>query len=435
VIERVQNDQKPLGFWSCWSLTVGIMIGSGIFLLPSVLAPYGLMSFAGWALTGSGSICLALVIARLSSRTEQSGGVYRYARDTFGDLPGFLIAWGYWAAYWIAMPAMAIAFVGYLGVFIPAIDASVFWQITIALGLIWTLTFVNSRGVKEAGFLQLIMTFLKLLPLLVIIGVAAIAGDAENLPEINPTGEDTISVLAATALLTMWAFSGLEAGTMPAADVTNAKRTIPRAIIAGTLSVTFIYIASTYSVMLLVPAETLAESNSPFADAALGLGTWGPALIAIGAMISTAGALNGTIFVAGQMPMAVALDGLAPKIFSKRNSGGTQTLSLLIGAVLASLLLVINYNQGLVAVFTFLIMMSTASILVPLFVSALAEFRVSWKSQKAWAGIAGLSLLYTTFTILGSGLVVLAWGGLLFAIGVPVFFVGKSQQSDRNSLY
>ncbi|NQY40652.1 MAG: hypothetical protein HRT80_11195 [Henriciella sp.] len=123
--------------------------------------------------------------------------------------------------------------------------------------------------------------------------------------------------------------------------------------------------------------------------------------------------------------MAVALDGLAPKVLTKRNAGGTQTLSLFIGATLASVLLVINYNQGLVAVFTFLIMMSTASILVPLFVSALAEFRVSWKSQKAWAGIAGLALIYTAFAILGSGLIVLAWGVVLFAVGVPVYYLGR----------
>ena len=237
-----------------------------------------------------------------------------------------------------------------------------------------------------------------------------------------------MTLLAATALLTMWAFSGLEAGTMPAGDIVDPKKTVPRAIIAGTLTVTFVYIASTYSVMMLVPAETLANSTSPFAEAARGLGTWGPALIAIGAMISTAGALNGTIFVAGQLPMAVALDGLAPRILTKRNRGGTQSLSLLIGAGLASALLLSNYSRGLVGVFTFLIMMSTATILVPLFVSALAEFRVSWASQKAWAAIAGLAVLYTIFTILGSGLAVLGWGVVLFVLGIPVYLWGKNNQ-------
>ena len=86
---------KPLGFWSCWSLTVGCMIGSGIFMLPAVLAPYGLISFGGWVLTGAGSILLALVFARLASRTTRTDGPYAYVHDTFGDVFGFANAWGY----------------------------------------------------------------------------------------------------------------------------------------------------------------------------------------------------------------------------------------------------------------------------------------------------------------------------------------------------
>ncbi len=391
------------------------MIGSGIFLLPSVLAPYGLISFGGWALTGTGSICLALVIARLSSRTSRSGGVYTYARDAFGDLPGFLIAWGYWAAYWIAMPAMAIAFVGYLGVFLPELEDHPAWQAGVALGLIWTLTWINMRGVRDVGFVQLVMTLLKLLPLLLIIGLATLSGDRGHLPDLNPQGGSLPSLLATTALLTMWAFSGLEAGTMPAGDVEAPEKVIPRAIIAGTLTVICVYIASTLAVMLLVPADTLSTSTRPFADAAARLGEWGPAMIAIGAMVSTAGALNGTLFIAGQLPMAVALDGLAPRRFAKQNKGGTSSISLLASAGLASVLLLTNYAQGLVALFTFLITMSTLAILVPLIVSALAEFRYSWTRQKGWAGLAGLAMLYSVFTILGSGLQTLLWGLVLFA--------------------
>ena len=140
--DKTVLQSKPLGFWTCWSLTVGIMIGSGIFLLPALLAPYGLMSFAGWSLTAGGSICLALVIARLSSRTNRSGGVYIYAQDAFGNLPGFLVAWGYWVAYWIAIPAIAIAFVGYLGVFFPVLKTSIMGQALSALALIWGLTLI-----------------------------------------------------------------------------------------------------------------------------------------------------------------------------------------------------------------------------------------------------------------------------------------------------
>lgn len=414
---------KPLGFWSSWSLTVGIMIGSGIFLLPAVLAPYGLISFAGWVLTGTGSICLALVIARLAGRTRRTGGVYVYARSAFGDLAGFLVAWGYWAAYWIAMPAVAIAFVGYLGVFIPSLDTRPLWQAAVALGLIWTLTLVNLRGVRTAGQLQFVMTILKLIPLGVIIALAAVTGDPANLPDARPADGGWLPVLATTALLTMWAFSGLEAGTVPAGDIASPRRTIPKAIVIGTLTVTFVYIASTFAVMSLVPAATLAQSTSPFADAARHLGPWGPGFIAIGALVSTAGALNGIIVIAGQVPMAVAVDRLIPARLASKNAGGAPTTSLVLAACLASGLLLMNFAQGLVAVFTFLIMMSTLANLVPLLVSALAEFRHALTSARGWAAVAALAALYSVFAILGSGLAVLGWGLLLFVAGLPLYFL------------
>ena len=116
---------KPLGFWSCWSLVVGCMIGSGVFMLPTLLAPYGLLSFGGWIVAGTGSIALALVFGRLASRTTCNGGPYAYARQAFGDFTGFLMAWVYWLSFWIGIPVVAIAFVGYLGVFVPALNDKV----------------------------------------------------------------------------------------------------------------------------------------------------------------------------------------------------------------------------------------------------------------------------------------------------------------------
>src|SRR5262245_51535700 len=103
----MSQETKPLGFWSCWSLTVGVMIGSGIFLLPTTLAPFGLISFGGWLLTGAGAILIALTMARLAARTTRTGGLYAYVHDAFGDMFGFINAWGYWASYWTGVPAIA----------------------------------------------------------------------------------------------------------------------------------------------------------------------------------------------------------------------------------------------------------------------------------------------------------------------------------------
>lgn len=416
---------KPLGFWSSWALTVGCMIGSGVFLMPSVLAPYGLISFGGWLIAAGGSIALALTFAQLASRTARSGGPYVYVQDTFGDLPGFLIAWGYWCSYWMAIPAVAIAFVGYLPVFFSTLAGNVFGQALSALALIWGLTFINIRGLREASALQIAMTFLKIAPLLVIAALGFFAGEQTNLPAFNPTGAPWLATLSATALLTLWAFTGFEAGAMPAANVKDAERTVPRALAIGMITVALIYLSATAAVMLLVPAEALATSTAPFADAARQLGAWGPLLVSAGALIATAGTLNGIIFVSGQMPMAVAIDGLAPRFFARINAGGAPTTSLLTSSALGSILLLLNYSRGTIGAFTFLVTMSTLAILAPYLVSALAELRYSWRKASAWALVAVLGAAYSLFTIVGSGLAVMAWGAVLLAVGVPLFYLGR----------
>lgn len=416
---------KPLGFWACWSLTVGVMIGSGVFMLPAVLAPYGLVSFAGWLITGGGSILLALTLARLAARTARTGGPYVYAREAFGETVGFFVAWGYWASYWIAIPAIAIAFVGYLSVFAPAIGANATLQAAAALALIWSLTLIAIRGVRESAAVQIAMTVLKLAPLLAVVALGFIAGDAANLPPLNPTGGGVAPALAATALLTMWAFSGLEAGVIPAASVADARRIMPRAVVIGTVTVTIVYLAATAAVMLLVPAEQLARSTSPFADAARALGPWGPDLIAAGALAATAGSLNGCIFIAGQLPMAAALDRAAPRLFAARNRGDAPRAALLLSASLASVLLLANYSRGLMGAFTFLLMMATLAALAPLLISALAELRHSWRTARAWALVALVAAAYALFAILGSGLEVIAWGLVLLLAGAPVYWLQK----------
>ncbi|WP_412545230.1 APC family permease [Maricaulis sp. MIT060901] len=422
-----KKSKAALGFWGCWSLTVGVMIGSGIFMLPTVLAPYGMMSMGGWALTAGGSIILALVLGRLAGRTEHSGGPYTYARENFGDLTGFLVVWGHWASYFVAIPAIAIAFVGYLAVFVPGLDGNATGQAVAALVLIWTLTLISIRGVSSAGLVQVMMTLLKLLPLLLIIGAGMAMGSTQNLPALNPSGESLLSVLAATALLTMWAFAGLEAGVIPAGDVENPKKTLPRAVVTGTIFTAVIYVGSTLAVMMLVPSGELVNSTSPFADAARALGSWGGPLVAIGAMIATAGSLNGNIFTAGQLPLAAAQDRLAPAWLGKLNGGHSPQGALILSSVLGSVLLVANYSRGLVGAFTFLLMMSTVCTLAPLLISALAEIKHSWRSARAWAVVALIGALYSTFAIWGSGLEVIGWGIVLLILGLPVYFLGRQR--------
>jgi APA family basic amino acid/polyamine antiporter len=103
------------------ALVMGNMIGSGIFLGPASLAPYGGLSFAGWLVSTGGALMLALVFARLARLDPAAGGPYAYTRRAFGDVAGFLVAWGYWISMWVSLGALAVAFVGYLTTFFPVL--------------------------------------------------------------------------------------------------------------------------------------------------------------------------------------------------------------------------------------------------------------------------------------------------------------------------
>jgi len=417
-----------MGFWRCWALTVGVMIGSGIFLLPAVLAPYGSISLLGWLVTSLGAIGIALVLARLAAKTDNSiGGPYAYTRDAFGSLTGFLIAWGYWVSVTLAITAVAIALAGYIGALIPALSGK-FSQNLVALSGIWFFTFINIKGVSEAASVQLLLALLKIIPLLVIIALGLYAGSLDILPAFNPKGESVGGAIASTALLTMWAFIGVEAAVIPAGDVVDPKRTIARAVVWGTITVACLYVLVTLSIMSLVPNEELSNSAAPFVLAAKLLGPWGALFIGIGAILATAGSLNGDILVAGQMPMAVALNGLAPKRFAKKNTGHAPVFSLVVSSVCSSLLLGFNFSEDLVSVFTFLISISTLCVLAPYGVSALAELKHSYASARGWAIIACLTVIYTVIAASGSGLLVLIWGTILMAAGLPLYWIFNRDQ-------
>ncbi|MBK8545080.1 MAG: amino acid permease [Caulobacteraceae bacterium] len=295
---------KPIGFWGCWALVVGCMIGSGIFMLPAQLAPYGMLGLVGLIVAGAGAIALALVFARQAERTNCDGGPYAYSRQAFGDLTGFLMGWAYWLSFVAGVPTVAMAFVSYLGVFVPGLATNPLGQMASGIALIAAFTFINIRGLKEMSVTQITLTVLKIIPLVAIIAFAIPAGAPANAPAFNPSGQSIFAALTLTALIALWPFTGFEVVTLPAGNVKDCERTIPRALITGMLTVVVIYLSATVAVMLLVPPAQLMHSTAPFSDAARALGPWGPGLIAAGALVATAGTINGLIFTCGQMPLA-----------------------------------------------------------------------------------------------------------------------------------
>jgi APA family basic amino acid/polyamine antiporter len=410
---------RPLGLWMATALVVGSMIGSGVFMLPAALAPYGAASLVGWGITLCGALLLAATFARLAVRWPCTGGPYAYARRAFGDAAGFGIAWSYWISIWSGLAAIAVAFAGSLGALFPALTATPARGAACALVALWACAAVNLAGVREAGRMQLAVTALKLVPLLLFALVALWFVDLHAYRPFNPSPATLPQVAQATVILTMWAFAGLEAATVPASSIRDPQRTIPRATLLGTLLAGGATILACTVVIGLVPAQELAVSQAPMVEAAGRI--WGPAAamaIAALAVVSTFGAVNGWTLVCAQVSRAAAEDGLFPRRFARLDRNGTPAFGIVAGAVLSSALVIANYSRSLVQLFTFILLLATAAILLPYAASSAAWLRRGGPEGRF---VALLALAYSLYALLGAGTEALAWGGVLLLAGVPVY--------------
>jgi basic amino acid/polyamine antiporter, APA family len=312
---------------------------------------------------------------------------------------------------WAGNAAIAVAFVGYLSRFWGELDGDSLLAAAVATGAIWVLTGVNALGVRMGGWVQGVTTVLKLLPLLAIATIGLLSFDPANFGAFNAAGGSWFTSLTAASTLTLWAFIGLESATVPAEDVTDPERTVPRSTLIGTALAAVVYILGTVAVMGVMSGGALAGSAAPFADAAEKMwGAWAGDAVALGAVISAFGALNGWILLQGQVPMAAARDRLFPAAFGRTTRSGAPVVGLVVSSVLVTVLMAMNYTKSLVDQFTFVILLATLTTLVPYAYSAAAEVMLMITDRAAFSlrrlgvdvGIAALAFAYSLWTIAGS---------------------------------
>ena len=421
---------RQLGLVACVALVVGNMIGSGIFLLPSSLAPYGKLALLAWVLTSLGAIAIALVFARLARMLPKAGGHYAYSRAAYGDFAGFWIAWGYWISLWTGVAAVAVAFGSYLKVLIPSLEGNTLGCGLASIAGVWVVTLVNAGGVRGASRLQIITVLIKLLPLIAIATVGLWWMHPENIDSARTAETHGFGAVSSAAALVLWALLGIESATIPADSVRDPERTIPRATVIGAVLSASVYIASTLAVMGAVPGDVLASSQAPFADAARRMwGDWAYYAVGVGALVSCFGALNGWVFISAEFPRAAARDGLFPARFGDTNGRGVPIFGLAVAVILVTLLLALNYSgtRSLVSIFNFAILLSTLSTLVPYVFCSLAPVLVRRKlgiterpSRKAGI-ISAIAFIYSCWAIYGAGAQIALLGLLLMMAGIPVY--------------
>jgi APA family basic amino acid/polyamine antiporter len=312
-----------------------------------------------------------------------------------------------------------------MSAFIPALGAHPFYGALTAMAAVWVLIAVNIAGIRSAGTLQVVTTVLKILPLLAL----ALFGFTRFDPHLlvpGPHAGSPLSAINICVAATLFAFIGVECATIPAGHVRDPEKTIPRATLLGTAIAAALYIACTAAVMGLLPASELAKSQAPFADAGRLLwGGWAGWLIAGAAAISCFGALNGWTLIAGQFPQAVAKDGLFPKIFARESARGTPVPALLIAGIINSLMVLANYSRGMVAMFTFMVLLTTLGNVVCYLVCAMADVVLAHRSGRPVRPrnvlLAFAAFGFCLWAVIGAGKEAVFWNVVLLALGIPLY--------------
>ncbi|MGI4850395.1 MAG: amino acid permease [Janthinobacterium lividum] len=441
-IALAEKDNPPFGLVRTTSFVVGNVVGTSVLLLPAVLGKYGSISLLGWLFTSVGALFLAHIFAQLSRRMPQTGGPYAYCRQAFGDFVGFQMAWSYWIANWVSNAAVAIAFVNFASQLWPALGQSPLYSLVASLSTLWLLTGINCISLKCIGNLQVITTVLKLLPLGIITIFGSFYIDFNNFFPLTLGNVSPFTAIGAAATATLFSFMGLETATVPAGAVKDPQKTIPRATLLGTSISAILYIWSCVVIFGVLSPEKAALSSSPFSDVgALLFGSTAEKIIIACAALSCFGTLNGWILLQGQVPYAAAQDHLFPKIFARLSNRGLPVFGLVFSSILISILLIFNYEAGLVDQFNFIVTLTTFAILQPYLYSSAAELFFMFRDAQTisqpylWRNviITTLALLYTIWTVVGAGAEIVYLGTFLLLGGIPVYIWLKVQQLKTES--
>jgi APA family basic amino acid/polyamine antiporter len=414
---------RQLGLPIAIALVVGNMIGAGIFVLPAALAPYGDNAIIGWLITIGGSMCLAFTLARLAGRIP--GGPFAYVETAFGPEAGFVVMWSYLISIWSANAALPIAAVSNFSNVWPALGGAT--APALAVAFVWILTLVNAQGARTAGFVSLIASVLKALPLIAVALVAAAYLGRGGHPAARVNVPISPGFIAGAAALSVFPMVGFESATLLVGKIRNSQRAVPLATVLGTGLTGLIYLAATWAVFYMLPGNKAAMSASPFADAIRpSIGAAAGGAIAIFAAISALGALNGWILCSGEVPLTLARDGVFPAWFGRTTRIGTPVRGQLVAGAAASLLILSNYTRSLTGLFAFMTLISTVAALVLYAACAAAALRLLVRGaiQGILLGaLAAAGLGFALWSFWGAGLEPTLWGAGLLATGIPIWWI------------
>lgn len=426
---RQHDPLQMMGLWMMTALVVGSIIGSGIFMLPVSLAPLGPNAIVGWVISISGAVAVAFALARLSR--AGGGGIQSYIEEAFGPTAGFIVTWAFWCSNWSAQAGIAIGFGSALSRISPLLQGPEAIVAT-ALAAIVLLTVVNTLGVRASGAVNVVTVAIKVVPLFGVVVLLVMTWMSNRTVEPLAATPLTTANIATATTLTLFALTGFENATTPVGKVRDPGRTIPRAILGGTIAVGLLYLLSSSGVSFLLPPAVVASSPAPYADVFAARG--GETMVLFAALaiaVSAFGTLNCGVLSTGELGYAMALRRQLPAVLARTRGADTPYISQMLGSVMAVALVLANSSRATAGLFAFVILLATSAILLVYLVGALAAWRTN-HSLGARAVIV-VALLFIAFAFYGAGVEANFWCLILIIAGLGVRALAKRLNSSATS--
>jgi basic amino acid/polyamine antiporter, APA family len=371
-MSEVPRLQRSLRIADGLAVVVGIMIGSGIFRTPGIVAAHlgrADLTFVAWALGGLVGLLGALVFAELSTRHPDAGGKYVYAREAFGARAGFVIGWvEALCIYCAAIAALAVVsgeyFARLLGLRVasPRLLGAVFIALLVAL---------NLGGVALGRWTQNLATAAKVLGLAAVVVVAAVAGDGAGWRSTAAAAPVSAGLLGGMALAfqaVIWTYYGYPDAAKIAEEMKDPGRTLPRVYLIGIGSVTVLYLLLNAAFLNVLPLERIAGSQLAAADVMDALfGARAATLMSGLALLVVLAGVNANVFVTPRVVFGLAREGLAPRVLARVSAGGTPSTAMLLVGVVSMALAATGTFERLLSFAVLLVLLTDGFMVLVLF--------------------------------------------------------------------
>lgn len=441
------DKDNKLGIYALISMSIGSMIGAGLFALPqNVACKAGVVALLiAWVITFFGMICLAKVFQNLSMRRpDLDVGIYAYAKEGLGDYFGFNSAWGYWVSVWLGNVGYVIVLCAALSLFFPLLgDGTSWYAVSLSSCIIWSVTYLCIRGIRSASMVNIGTTVAKIIPVIIFIAIVAYAFSPSlfiaDIWQTTKLGSISIQVKN-MMLLTVWVFIGIEGASVFSARA-RKRQDIGKATIVSFLVMFFILFAISVLPFGILPQAELATLNDPSTGALLAqvVGGWGNIFMNIGLIISVLGAFLAWVLIAAEVPfVAGRKDGLFPRVFTVENKANFPVGSLIITAICQQIYLIVAHfcHSGYLPT----ILLATAMMLVPYLFAAFYALllAISGKTYELDSArervkdlfISGVAVAYGIWLLYAAGKYLLL-SSMLYFVGSIVFVLSKKRRQQK----